>query len=151
MIQRDYIERLIQQAIQGLAQVVALVRRGELDPALILVDKTADLLLGSLRAAFERLDAPSAVALVGPGELERVRLYAALVSEQAAIHELRGNGALALFLQRRSRDFYRAAQGAGCRLLPDDLERLADLDARLHGDGEVPGPANEDLRPGAPS
>ena len=131
MIRRDYIERLIEQAIQGLAQAVSLIRRGELDPALIVIDKTVELVLGSLRGPFERLDAASAVALLGHAELERARLYAALLYEQAAAHELRGNEPLAAFLNRRSLDFYEAGRAAGVKLLEPDLERVAELRARL--------------------
>lgn len=131
MIQRDYIERLIQQAIQGLAQAVALIRRGELDPASIIVEKTADLLLGPLRPAFERLDPASAVALVRESELDRVRLYAALLAEQGAIQELRGNQPLADYLHRRALEFYEAGRRAGVHLLPADLERMAELAGRF--------------------
>lgn len=131
MIRRDYIERLIEQAIQGLAQAVALIRRGELDPGLIVIDRTVELVLESLRGPFERLDARSAVALLGQAELDRARLYAALLYEQAAVHEFKGSEALAAFLYRRSLDFYEAAQAAGCRLLEADFERLTELRVRL--------------------
>lgn len=131
MIQRDFIERLIQQAIQGLAQAIGLIRRGQLDPAMVIIENTTDLVLGSLRPAFERLDATSAAGLVAESELDRVRLYAALLGEQGAIHELRGNQPLADRLYRRALEFYEAARQAGVKLLPADLERLADLEGRL--------------------
>lgn len=131
MIQRDFIERLIQQAVQGLAEAIGLIRRGQLDPAMVIIEKTTDLVLGSLRPAFERLDATSAAGLVAEWELDRVRLYAALLGEQGAVHELRGNQALADQVFRRALEFYEAAGQAGVKMRPADLERLADLKARL--------------------
>jgi len=135
MIQRDYIERLIQQAIQGLVQAAELIKRGELNPARILVDRTIDQVLGSLRPAFERLDATSAVALVGPSELARVRLYAALLAEMGALDEVSGKQTSAGHLYRRALDFYEAGERSGMRLLPADSERIIDLRLRVEPGG----------------
>lgn len=64
-IQRDYIERMIEQCAEAIAQIVLLVRSGEFDRGLIVVQKTSDLVLGRDRAVFERLDAASVVELLG--------------------------------------------------------------------------------------
>ncbi len=37
VVQRDYIERMIEQAALAFAQIIDLVRAGDLDPAMILV------------------------------------------------------------------------------------------------------------------
>src|SRR6266852_5226103 len=77
IVQRDYIERMIEQAAQAIAQVLQLVRTGDLDPAMILLQKTRDLVLGPMRPVLERVDAAGAVELVGKYEMDRLRLYAA--------------------------------------------------------------------------
>src|ERR1700680_4675192 len=93
VVQRDYIERLIEQAAQAIAQIIQLVRAGDLDPALIVVQKTRELVLGPMRPVLERVDAASAVYLVGKYELDRLRMYAALLGEEGTIHQLRGHTA----------------------------------------------------------
>ena len=49
VVQRDYIERMIEQAAQAMAQILELVRAGDLDLALIMVHKTRDIVLGPMR------------------------------------------------------------------------------------------------------
>ena len=49
--QRDYIERIIEQFAQAVAQIVAAVRAGDFDLALITVRRTSDLVLGNLGPA----------------------------------------------------------------------------------------------------
>jgi hypothetical protein len=123
-VQRDYIERMIEQAVQALAQILELVRAGDLDPALILVHKTRDLVLGPMRPVLERVDAASAVDLVGKYELDRLRMYAALLGEEGAIHDLRGDPARAEHCFHRALDLYAAISLAGTRLKAVDLERI---------------------------
>ena len=89
MIRRDYIERLVQQSVQALAQVFDLVAAGQFDPALEMIRRTAETVLGPLAKLADRLDPATAVALVGKYEVERIRVYAALVGEEALIHDLR--------------------------------------------------------------
>ncbi len=81
VVQRDYIERMIEQAAQAFAQILDLVRAGDLDPAMILLQKTRDLVLGPMRPVLERVDAAGAVELVGkyemdlkPADCERIAL-----------------------------------------------------------------------------
>ena len=115
-----------------MALIVRLVREGQYDPALIVVQRTVDLVLpGPLRAMVEKLEAASVVEVLGPAELERLRMYAALLGEEGAIHELRGHAQMAAERSRRALELYEAAVQAGARLLPADLERVADLRSRL--------------------
>ena len=132
MIRRDYVERLIAQAAQALAQVLDLVKAGQFDPALLLIRNTSDQVLGPLARLVERLDAASAVELAGRYERDRIRLYAALVAEEGSIHELRGRESDAQRCYRRSLDLYAATALAGTHLLPADLERIAALLSKTH-------------------
>src|SRR5260370_15151010 len=90
IVQRDYLEQMIEEAAGALGQILQLARVGDLDLALILVGKTRDLVLGPMRPVLERVDAASAVGLVGKYDLDRLRMYAALLGEEGAIHERRG-------------------------------------------------------------
>src|SRR6266700_3881623 len=92
MIQRDYIERLIQQCAEFLQRALSLRRAGQTEPALRLVREAEDRLLGPLRPVLERLEASSAVQVAGPGERDRVRVYAALIGEEGLIHRQMGDG-----------------------------------------------------------
>jgi hypothetical protein len=130
-VQRDYIERLIEQVAQAFAQILELVRAGDLDPALIVVYKTRDLVLGPMRPVLERVDAASAVEVVGKYELDRLRMYAALLGEEGAIHERRGESAKAELCYRRALDLYAAISLAGVRLKAVDLERIALLQPKV--------------------
>src|SRR6202521_6178937 len=89
MVQRDYIERMIEQFAQALAQVVAAVRAGDFALGLITVRRTSVLVLGKLGPVMERLDAASVVEFVGKLELDRIRMYAALLAEEGPIGEER--------------------------------------------------------------
>jgi hypothetical protein len=131
IVQRDYIERLIEQAIQAIAQILQLVRAGDLDPALIVVNKTRDLVLGPMRPVLERVDAASAVALVGKYELDRLRMYSALLGEEGAIHELRGNSARAEQCYRHALELYAATSLAGARMKAADWERIVLLEPKV--------------------
>jgi hypothetical protein len=136
-VQRDYIERMIEQVVQAFAQILELVRAGDLDPALILVYKTRDLVLGPMRPVLERVDAASAVDLVGKYELDRLRMYAALLGEEGAIHELRGDSAKAEQCYRRALDLYAAISLAGGRLKAADLERIVLLRPKVEAAGNI--------------
>jgi hypothetical protein len=118
---------MIEQVVQAFAQILELVRAGDLDPALIVVHKTRDLVLGPMRPVLERVDAASAVDLVGKYELDRLRMYAALLGEEGAIHELRGDSARAEQCYHRAVDLYAAISLAGTRLKAADLERIVVL------------------------
>ena len=127
MVRRDYIEKLIEQAAQALRQIAQFVAAGEFDPALQMIRRTGDLVLGPLAPLLDRLDANSAVALAGRFELDRIRMYAALTAEEGDIHQLRGHVDAARRCHSRALELYAAAARAGARLLPADEERIARL------------------------
>lgn len=128
MIRRDYIERLIEQAALALAQVARLVREGSFEPALLLLRSTGDQVLGPLARIVDRLDAASVARLAGRYELDRIRLYAALLAEEGSIHELRGHAARAARCNLRALELYAAVSMAGGQLKPADLERIRALE-----------------------
>jgi len=131
VVQRDYIERMIDQAAQAFAQILELLRAGDLDRAMILVLRTRDLVLGPMGPVLERVDAASAVELVGRYEMDRLRMYAALLGEEGAIHERRGKSARAELCYRHALELYAAISLAGARLKPADCERIALLQPKV--------------------
>jgi hypothetical protein len=135
IVQRDYIERMIEQAAQAIAQALQLVRAGDLDPAMIVILKTRDLVLGPMRPVLERVDAATAVDLVGKYELDRLRMFAALLGEEGAIHELRGKPARAEHCYRHALELYAASALAGARLKAADWERIVLLEPKVDAGG----------------
>jgi hypothetical protein len=131
MVQRDYIVRMIEQCAQAIGEIVALVHAGEFDLALIVVRRTHDLVLGNLGPVLERLDAASVVDLIGKHDLDRVRMYAALLSEEGTIRELRGEAPRAQYCFSRALDLYTAIAGSGARLQDADWERIEMLRPKL--------------------
>ena len=130
--QRDYIVWLIEQVGQALAEIAQLVREGKFDLALVAIRRTTDLVVPPpMREVLDRLEPASAVAVLGPPELDRVRMYAALLGEQGAVHELRGRADEANGCYRRSLELYAAAAGAGADLLAADQERIAAMREKL--------------------
>jgi hypothetical protein len=129
--QRDYIERIIEQFAQAVAQIVAAVRAGDFDLALITVRRTSDLVLGNLGPAMERLDAASVVDVIGKHDIDRVRMYAALLAEEGTIRELRGEAPRAHYCFSRALDLYDAITGSGAGLQPADWERIEMLRPKL--------------------
>jgi hypothetical protein len=130
-IQRDYIERMIEQCAEAIAQIVLLVRAGEFDRGLIVVQKTSDLVLGRDRAVFERLDAATVVELLGKYELDRVRMYAALLGEEGLIRDARGQVERAQECLTRALQLYAAISASGARLMSADQERMTVIQASL--------------------
>ena len=127
VVNRDYIERMIEEAGQALAVVIQLIKAGEFSPALIMIQKTSDLVLGRLRPVLERLDPASAVEMVGPLEMDRIRIFAALLGEEGAIHEARGHADRSLQCCRRALELYGAIALAGAPIKLADQERIASL------------------------
>ncbi|HEY4027485.1 MAG TPA: hypothetical protein VGO86_13735, partial [Candidatus Dormibacteraeota bacterium] len=123
----DYIERLIQECARALSRILALRRAGDVDPALRAVDEAATDLLGPLRPIVERLEATTAVAMAGPNERGRVRMYAALLGEEGLIHRAAGDTARAYLSCRRALELYAAVSLAGARLDDADRGRIAVL------------------------
>ena len=130
-VQRDYIERQIEQVAQAIAQVVELIRSGQFDPALIVVRKTYAAVLGPLQPVLERLDAASAVELLGAFESDRIRMYAALLSEEGTIHELRGDAPRAQQCYSRALELYAALFNSGAHLKAADWDRIDTLQPKV--------------------
>src|SRR5487761_978596 len=130
-VQRDYIERQIELVAQAIAQIVDMLRSGQYDPALIIVRKTYEAVLGPLQPVLERLDAASAVELLGPFESDRLRMYAALLSEEGTIHELRGEAARAQQCFGRALELYTALSGSGAQLKEADWDRIEMLQPKV--------------------
>src|SRR5262245_9941980 len=124
MIQRDYIERLIEQCAEAIRRAIRFREARELDPALHTVREAADQVLGPLRPLLERMEASSAVAVVGPAQVDRVRLYAALLGEEALIHAARGDSASAYLCGRRALQLLAAVSLAGGALDGADRGRI---------------------------
>ena len=124
VVQRDYLMRMIEQCAVAIAEIAALIRAGEFDLALIVVRKTSDLVLGNLGPVFERLDAASVVDLIGKHDLDRVRMYAALLAEEGTIRELRGETTRAQYCFTRALDLYDAISLSGDQLRTADWERM---------------------------
>jgi hypothetical protein len=131
IVQRDYLMRMIEQCAVAIAEIAALIRAGEFDVALIVVRKTSDLVLGNLGPVFERLDAASVVDLMGKLDLDRVRMYAALLAEEGAVRELRGEASRAKFCFGRALDLYDAISQSGAQLRTADWERVDMLRPRV--------------------
>ncbi len=136
VVQRDYIVRMIEQFAQAIGEIVALVRAGDYDLALIVVRRTHDLVVGNLGPVLERLDATSVVDLIGKHDIDRVRMYAALLAEEGAIREVRGEAPRAYYCFSRALDLYNAIAASGARLQDADWERMEILRPKvdaLHG------------------
>lgn len=131
IVQRDYLMRMIEQCAAAIAEITALIRAGEFDLALIVVRKTSDLVLGNLGPVYERLDATSLVDLIGKLDLDRVRMYAALLAEEGTIRERRGEMPRAQYCFRRALDLYDAISLSGARLRTADWERIDMLRPRV--------------------
>jgi len=135
IVQRDYLMRMIEQCAQAIAEIGALIRAGEFDLALIVVRKTSDLVLGNLGPVFERLDAASVVDLIGKHDLDRVRMYAALLAEEGTIRELRGETPRAQYCFNRALDLYNAISVSGAQLRAADWERMDMLRPKVEAAG----------------
>jgi hypothetical protein len=144
IVQRDYIERMIEQAAQAFADILQLVRAGDLDLAMIMVHKTRDVVLGPMRPVLERVDAATAVDLLGKYELDRLRMYAALLGDEGAIHEIRGRSSRAQECYRHALELYAAASMAGARLKPADWERIVLLEPKVEA-GNIDARYREEL------
>jgi tetratricopeptide (TPR) repeat protein len=127
VIQRDYIDRLIQECAQALSRMLGLRRAGRHDEALQVFDEAADRILGPIRPLLERMEPESAVDFVGPNQLDRLRLYAALLGQEGLVHRARGDSARAFLSCRRALELYAAISVAGGALVDDDVERIGVL------------------------
>ena len=127
MIQRDYIDRLIQECAEALSRMLRLRRAGQHDEALRAFSDAADRILGPIRPLVERMEPDSAVDFVGPNQLDRLRLYAALLGQEGIVHRARGDSARAFLSCRRALELYASISLSGGALVDDDLERIGVL------------------------
>jgi hypothetical protein len=127
LIQRDYIDRLIEQCAEALRRMLRLGREGQVDAALRVFTEAADRVLGPIRPLVERMEAESAVAFAGPNQHERLRLYASLLGEEGLVHRARGDSARAYLSCRRALELYAALSQAGVRLSAEDRRRVGVL------------------------
>jgi hypothetical protein len=127
VIQRDYIDRLIQECAEALSRMLRLRREGQHDEALQAFSEAADRILGPIRPLVERMEPDSAVDFVGPNQLDRLRLYAALLGQEGIVHRARGDSARAFLSCRRALELYAAVSLSGGALVDDDLERIGVL------------------------
>src|SRR5438128_608842 len=125
MIQRDYIERLIEECARAVRRALELRRGRQPEPALRLVKQAEEQLIGPLRPLLDRLEASSAVEVAGPSQVDRVRMYAALVGEEALIYQSLGNSTSAYLCCRRSAELYAALSLSGVKLDQAELGRIA--------------------------
>jgi hypothetical protein len=127
VIQRDYIDRLIQECAEALNRMLRLGRQGAHDEALQVFGEATDRILGPIRTLVERMEPDSAVDFVGPNQLDRLRLYAALLGQEGVVHRARGDSARAFLGCRRALELYAAVSLAGGSLDDDDLARIGVL------------------------
>ena len=127
VIQRDYIDRLIQECAQALSRMLRLRSEGRHDEALQAFGEAADQILGPIRPLVERMEPDSAVDFVGRNQLDRLRLYAALLGQEGLVHRARGDSARAFLSCRRALELYAAVSLSGGALVDDDLERIGVL------------------------
>jgi hypothetical protein len=125
VVRRDYIERLIQQVAEAVGLILRLSRSGRLSQALEVVRQTIAVVLGPDHALLERMEATSAVNFIGKFELDRVRLDAELLAEEATIHEQHGDLHPAQRCRRHALELYAAGSLAGLRLDQPARERIA--------------------------
>jgi hypothetical protein len=123
--------RMIEQGTVAIAEIAALVLAGEFDLALIVVRRTSDLVLGDLGPVLERLDATTVVDLIGKYDLDRVRIYAALLAEEGTIRERSGQMSRARYCFSRALDLYEAISRSGAQLKTADWERMDMLRPKL--------------------
>ena len=131
MIQRDYIDRLFEQCAAALSRMLRHRKAGRQDSALHEYSAAADRVLGQLRPLVERMEADSAVAFVGRIELDRLRLFAALLCEEGLVRQARNESALAYLSWRRALQLYAAVSLAGARLDGADRNRIAVLTSNV--------------------
>jgi len=87
--ERDVILRAIKQIADALATIAGLRRSGQADAALVEAERTAQRILGPMAAMVESLDPSSAAMLLA--EPDKIRAYALLVAERAAVHRALGD------------------------------------------------------------
>jgi hypothetical protein len=94
--ERDYILRMIERLGAFLARIMGARRAGDLELARREVGAAMGALFGPLAEMVEKVDAESAASLLG--DPEKIRAYASLLAERAAIDDSRADERRALML-----------------------------------------------------
>jgi hypothetical protein len=127
----DYLLRMIEQIFRLIRRILALKRGGRVDEALAEVQAARAELFGPVADLLPRLDAETAAqVLTTPA---RIVAWARLLREEAALHRLRGDAALADACERQA-----AAVTAEAERRDPDAARAAL--ARLDAEAEDPSP-----------
>lgn len=87
--ERDFILRMIRQLALAIARIAGLRDSGKHEEALKLVRETQDALLGPLQSMLPRLDAASAVVMIGNSE--KLEAHIRLLCEEASVHMAMGD------------------------------------------------------------
>jgi hypothetical protein len=132
--ERDFLKRIIEQLAQGLARALKLRREKKFEQARQALGELFDDLVGVPRALVDSMDAPSAAMLIG--DAAKLRIWARLLSEEAALLEDEGRGAQAT----RSRAL-QALDEAIRRSSESDEDRAlrAELNSALSAESRTPG------------
>lgn len=126
MLQRDYLMRMIAQAVAALARALRLRRDGELEAALEQIGLAYDGVLKFDRSMLRALDTATLVAMLG--EPERARMVGRIAALEGELREQGGDGAAARSCYRRAAQLY-GAVGIGDD--PEDQRVAASLAGRL--------------------
>jgi hypothetical protein len=128
MEKRDYLERIIQQSILALAAIVLHRDAGDFNAGLAAVRTAKEEILGPFLPVLEAFEANSAITIAGA---ERVRIFAALVGEEALLQSETGDEASAFLCARRALELQAALRAVGSALSADDQARFALLSGRF--------------------
>jgi len=80
--------RMIRQLVEALARVVGIAKAGQIDDAKRELDKIYGSQLGMPRRMVERLDAATAITMLGP---DKANLLVMLLDAEADIHDAAGD------------------------------------------------------------
>lgn len=130
---RDYILRMIEQLAAAIARIAGLRVSGRHDEALEVLRETQNGLLGPLQPMIGRLDAASAVAMLG--DASKIEAYLRLLAEEAAIYSAMRDGEKAgrvlrrlLALGREAGFLSDTAAASAQKLIKEARESLEALD-----------------------
>ena len=127
----DYLLRMIEQIFRLIRRILALKRGGRVDEALAEVQAARAELFGPVAELLPRLDAETAAQLLTTPA--RIAAWARLLREEAALHRLRGDAALAGACERQAQAIAAEAE----RRDPDAARAAL---ARLDAEGEDDAP-----------
>lgn len=116
--ERDVILRMIRQLGEAIARVAGLRRQGRTDEASLLLQQTADGVLGPMSSMIDRLDAASAAMLLG--SKPKIRAYASILEERAHIAQARSDESASRTARLRALELW-LRSAADERPVPDEV------------------------------